>query len=113
MRTTYFAGRHRYPQLLRGGVRLFEYTAAMMHAKTLVVDGVWSAVGTNNFDNRSMAFNDETVLMVHDRGVARRMEAIFEADLGYATEITLETFARRPWTDRLLERGATALSRIL
>jgi len=113
VRSTYFAGRHQYPRLLRAGVRLFEYRAAMMHAKTLVVDGIWSAVGTNNFDNRSMAFNDETLLMAHDRGVARRMEQIFLEDLTYADEVTLEAFARRPWYDRVLERGASALSRVL
>jgi cardiolipin synthase len=113
VRSTYFAGRHHYPQLLRAGVRIFEYSASMMHAKTLVVDGIWSAVGTNNFDNRSMAFNDESVLMAHSADVARRMEAIFEEDLRYADEVTLATFAARPWTDHLLERGASMLSRIL
>jgi cardiolipin synthase len=113
VRTTYFAGRHRYRELLRDGVRIFEYKPAMMHAKTLVVDGVWTGVGTNNFDNRSMAFNDESVLMTYDRGVAGALEAIFERDLKYAEEITPESFARRPWYDRILERGATALSRIL
>lgn len=113
VRTTYFAGRRHYPRLLGAGVRIFEYSAAMMHAKALVADGVWSAVGTNNFDNRSMAFNDETVLMAHDVKIARRMEEIFLADLRYADEITLATFAARPWTDRLLERGASAISRIL
>jgi len=113
VRSTYFAGRHRYPALLRGGVRVFEYSAAMMHAKTLVADGLWSAVGTNNFDNRSMAFNDESVFMAHDAAVARRLEEIFETDLQYADEITLDVFRRRPWYDRLLEHGASALSRIL
>ena len=113
VRTTYFAGRSKYMSLLSRGVRLYEYSAAMMHAKTLVVDGIWAGVGTNNFDNRSMAFNDETVLMTHDRGVAERMEQVFLADLPFATEVTKEAFARRPWRDHLLERSAAALSRIL
>jgi cardiolipin synthase len=113
VKSTYFAGRTHYPQLLGAGVRIFEYNASMMHAKTLVADGIWGAVGTNNFDNRSMAFNDESVLMMHDVGVARRLEEIFEADLGYADEVTLETFARRSWSDRILERGASMVSRIL
>jgi len=85
----------------------------MMHAKTLVADGMWGAVGTNNFDNRSMAFNDETVFMAHDATVGRRLEEMFEADLKYADEITLDVYRRRPWYDRFLERGASALSRIL
>jgi cardiolipin synthase A/B len=113
VRTTYFAGRQRYPRLLHAGVRIFEYSAAMMHAKTLVVDGIWSAVGTNNFDNRSMAFNDETVLMTYDRDAARRLEEVFCEDLRYTTEITLDIFRRRPWYDRILELGASAISRIL
>lgn len=113
VKTTYFAGRAHYDALLGSGVRIFEYHAAMMHAKTLVADGIWSSVGTNNFDNRSMAFNDETLLMVRDEAVAGKMERLFEDDLGYAHEVRLPDFRRRPWTDRLLERGASAMSRIL
>jgi cardiolipin synthase len=113
VRTTYFAGRRRYPRLLRAGVRIFEYSASMMHAKTLVADGVWGAVGTNNFDNRSMAFNDESVLMTYDAATAARLESIFLEDLRHSDEITLETFRRRPWYDRVLEAGASRLSRML
>ena len=113
VKTTYWAGRTHYEALLRAGVRLFEYTAAMMHAKTLVVDGAWASIGTNNFDNRSMAFNDETVLMVHDRRVACRMERLFESDLPHAHEVTLEEFRRRPMNERLLEWGASRISRWL
>jgi cardiolipin synthase A/B len=113
VKSTYYAGRHRYVDLLGAGVRIFEYTAAMMHAKTLVVDGIWASVGTNNFDNRSMAFNDETVLMVYDAGVAAHLERVFERDLQYADEITLDAFRRRPFRERVLERGASAISRIL
>jgi cardiolipin synthase len=94
-------------------VRIFEYSAAMMHAKTLVADGIWSAVGTNNFDNRSMAFNDETLLMVHDAPFGACLEEVFCRDLRYADEITLERFRQRPWYDRILETGASTLSRIL
>jgi cardiolipin synthase len=113
VRSTYWAARARYGRLLAGGVRIFEYTAAMMHAKTLVADGAWGAVGTMNFDNRSLAFNDETMLMVHDRRVAARLERIFEEDARYAHEVTADEFARRPWLERPLERGATMLSRWL
>ena len=113
VKTTYWAGRTKYEDLLRAGVRLFEYGAAMMHAKTLVADGAWAAIGTNNFDNRSMAFNDETVLMVHDRGVACGMERLFESDLPYAREVTLDVFRRRPLNERVLEWGASRISRWL
>jgi cardiolipin synthase A/B len=113
VRSTYFAGRKNLRELLAGGVRVFEYCPSMMHAKSVVVDGIWSSVGTMNFDNRSMAFNDETMLMVHDRALARRMQDVFERDLEVATEMTLEKFDRRPRTDRILEHASAALSRIL
>jgi phosphatidylserine/phosphatidylglycerophosphate/cardiolipin synthase-like enzyme len=60
-----------------------------------------------------MAFNDETVFMTYDRGVAERLEAIFRDDLRYTDEITLDVFRRRPWYDRILELGASTISRIL
>ncbi len=110
---TYWAGRARSEALLRAGVRLYEYTASMMHAKTLVADGRWASVGTNNFDNRSMAFNDESLLMMYDEDAARRLEELFAADLHYAREVRLEDFRRRPPADRVRERGASLLSRTL
>ena len=111
--TTYWAGRARYEPLLAAGVRLFEYRPSMVHAKTLVADGVWASVGTNNFDNRSMAFNDESVLMVHDREVGGRLEALFHADLHWAREVRLDEFRRRPASERLRERAASAVARVL
>ncbi|HKG90742.1 MAG TPA: phospholipase D-like domain-containing protein, partial [Gemmatimonadaceae bacterium] len=62
VQSTRWAGRTQYERLLAGGVRLFEYLPTMIHAKTLVADGAWSGIGTLNFDNRSFAFNDETML---------------------------------------------------
>lgn len=113
VRTTYWAGRARYERLLGRGVRLFEYTASMMHAKTLVADGRWATVGTNNFDNRSMAFNDESVLLAYDPAVGRRLEELFRADLEFAREVRLEEFRRRPARERLYERAASVASRWL
>jgi cardiolipin synthase len=66
-----------------------------------------------NFDNRSMAFNDETNLVSLDEAFGRRMIEVFMKDLEYAKEITLEEFRRRPFTDRVLERGFGLMSRIL
>jgi cardiolipin synthase len=113
VKTTYHAGRARFGSLLAAGVRIYEYEPSMVHAKTLVADGVWSSVGSNNFDNRSMAFNDESVLMVRDEAVAARLEEIFRRDLEHCIELTRDRFERRPWTDRLLERGASAIARLL
>src|SRR5207248_2969518 len=62
VKSTWYAGRARYDELFKGGVRIFEYQPAMMHAKTLVVDGGWMSVGSMNADNRSMSFNEESNL---------------------------------------------------
>ena len=113
VKSTHWAGQARYLELLDAGVRIFEYTASMMHAKTLVADGAWAAVGTNNFDNRSMAFNDESVLMVQDRPFARCMEQLFESDLPYAREVQRDVFVRRPVRERALEWGASRIARWL
>ena len=110
---TLYASHARYEQLLAGGVRIFEYQPSMMHAKAIVADGLWSIVGTMNFDNRSFALNDESVVTAWDAGVASKLEELFLADLEYAREITLEEWQRRPWHHRLYERGATLLSRVL
>ena len=113
VKTTYYAGRTRYESLLRAGVRIFEYRPTMIHAKTIVVDGRWAAAGTMNFDNRSMAFNDESMLMVLDDDLGARMERIFHEDLEHSDEIRLDAFLRRPLRERVLEHGATTISRLL
>ncbi|MEX2177229.1 MAG: phospholipase D-like domain-containing protein [Gemmatimonadaceae bacterium] len=113
VRTTRYAGRYHYEKLLRAGVRIYEYQAAMMHAKTMTVDGLWATVGSMNFDNRSLAFNDESTLLVRDRGFVAEMDSVFAADLGHAREITLDTFRRRGALERLLEIGANLLSALL
>jgi cardiolipin synthase A/B len=113
IKTTWYAGRARYEELLEGGVRIWEYQPTMMHAKTLVVDGEWSSIGTLNFDNRSLAFNDESNLLVLDIGLGTRMERLFMDDLRFSREIMLDEFRRRPWTQKLWERGSNLLSRLL
>ena len=109
----YYAARARYEALLAGGVRIWEYQPSMLHAKTLVADGRWCSVGTMSFDNRALALNDESTLLVSDCGVGARLEALFDADLAHAREVRLGEFRRRPWTGRVAEWGATAVSRVL
>ena len=89
------AGRAAYEQLLDSGVRLFEYQPTMLHAKTMVVDGVWSSVGTVNFDNRSFQLHDEVTLCVWDDGFAGLLDDAFEADLARAEEIDPARWKRR------------------
>ncbi|MDF2773156.1 MAG: Phospholipase D-like domain protein [Geminicoccaceae bacterium] len=113
IKTTLYAGRARYAELIRGGVRIYEYQPTMMHAKTFVVDGVWSTVGSLNFDNRSLVFNNESNLVALDERVGAHLDSLFMEDLRYSQEITLADIARRPWYERLLGWGATTLQRIL
>jgi cardiolipin synthase len=113
VKTTWYAGRASYEKLLKNGVRIYEYQPTMMHAKTLVVDGQFSAIGSMNFDNRSLAFNNESQLLTLDPGVGQNLDSLFLDDLRYAKEIKLETFRKRPWTGKVLEWGAVKLRRIL
>lgn len=113
IKTTWYAGRTYYDKLLSGGVRVYEFKPTMMHAKTVVVDGIWSQIGSMNFDNRSLAFNNESLLLVLDRGVGAKMDSIFLDDIRYADEIKLEEFRKRPLGERMLEWGAQKLRRIL
>jgi len=113
VKTTWYAGRAVYERLLSHGVRIYEYQPTMMHAKTIVADGALSAIGSMNFDNRSLAFNNESQLLTLDAGVGQAMDSVFIDDLKYATEIKLDTFRKRPWTGKLLEWGASKLQRVL
>lgn len=110
---TWYGGRARYESLLRGGVRIFEYQPTMIHGKTIVADGIWGTIGTMNFDNRSLAFNDESNLVVWDRAFGALMDATFMEDLGYAREITLPEFEKRPMVSRMVELAASVLQRLL
>ncbi|MGZ8376063.1 MAG: phospholipase D-like domain-containing protein [Gemmatirosa sp.] len=113
IRSVYWASHWRYEPLLRAGVRIYEYQPSMMHAKTLVADGEWSIVGSMNFDNRSLALNDEANLVVLDRRVGASLDSIFRHDLGFAREVRVEAFLGRPLWQRAVEIGAALLSRVL
>lgn len=112
VRTTWLAGRRSYESLLRTGVRIYEYSTTI-HAKTFVVDGQLSAVTTMNFDNRSLAYNNEVALVTLDAGVGQYMDSLFLGDASYADEIVLATFQTRAWTSRVMERLASIGSRLL
>jgi cardiolipin synthase len=113
VKTPWLAGRYRYDELVSRGVRIYEYRPAMMHAKTMVIDGYWGTIGSMNFDNHSLGFNNESNLVVLDSLFGARMESLFLDDLAYAKEMTPAVLAARPWWERVLERAAVPLSRIL
>jgi cardiolipin synthase A/B len=97
------ASRGRFSRLLRAGVEIYEYRAALLHAKTMVVDGVWSTVGSSNMINRSFAMDDELNLVVHDAAFGRRLQAVFTEDLAHAERIELSRWRRRGFVQRFFE----------
>ena len=103
------ASRLHYDLILSRGIRIFEYQPTMMHAKTMVVDGIWSTVGSSNFDDRSFRLNDEVNVNVYDEGIAMQMELMFFDDLKQSEEITQRKWFRRSWFDRVKEKVAGRL----
>jgi cardiolipin synthase A/B len=100
------ASRWHYELLLRRGIRIFEFQPTMMHAKTMVVDGAWTTIGSSNFDDRSFRLNDEVNINVYNDDVGAQMEAMFHADLARSEEVTLRKWFRRGWLDRAKEKLA-------
>jgi cardiolipin synthase len=97
------AGRAWYGPLLRGGVKMFEYRPTMFHPKTMIVDGLFSTVGSANFDDRSFHLNEEINVFVYDAQFAKRMRDSFERDLAKSNEYTLDMFNHRPLMKRIGE----------
>ncbi len=90
------ASRNRWGQLLEHGVRIYEYEPTMYHCKTMIIDGLWTSVGSANFDNRSFRLNDEANLNIIDREFAATEAAAFDRDVARAREVTLADWQRRP-----------------
>lgn len=99
-----------YGRLLRAGVEIVEFNRTMLHHKTMVVDGVWSTVGTTNFDNRSFAHNEENNVCVFDRGYAKQLETVFRADLEGCDRVDYRTWQRRGLLQRAREVIAAFLT---
>jgi cardiolipin synthase len=99
----FHAGRAHYQKLLEGGVKLYEREEVLLHAKTALIDGVWSTVGSTNLDWRSFLHNQEVNVVVLGPEFGERMRAAFERDLAASHEITLEAWKRRPVDVRLKE----------
>jgi cardiolipin synthase len=92
-----------YGPLLKAGAEVYEYQPAMIHAKILVVDGLWAVVGSTNFDNRSFGLNDEVNLAICDATLAKRLEADTAHDLLESHRVSLEEWRHRPITERAPE----------
>jgi cardiolipin synthase A/B len=109
----FHAGRSYYEELLEAGVKIYERKTRLLHAKTAVIDGVWSTVGSTNLDWRSLLDNDELNAVILGTEFAAQMNAIFQMDLANSAEITLADWHDRPIQDRLKEISARAWSRLL
>ncbi len=101
--------RHYYDRLLKAGIKIYEYKPVMLHAKTAVVDGVWSTVGSANLDYRSFIHNDEANAVVIGKRFGKKMETLFTQDMQQSHRITLEEWRARPWVERLKETGASLI----
>lgn len=108
-----YAGRAYYDRLLAAGVRLHELDSAVLHAKTAVIDGVWSTVGSSNMDWRSFVSNNEINVVVLGRDFGLSMEALFQQDLRSSTEIDPDAWAERSLLEKLKERGARLFERLM
>jgi cardiolipin synthase len=100
---TYRASRTNYGRMLLGGIQIFEYQAALMHAKCMVIDGIWATLGSTNLDNRSFALNEELNLTVYDGAVAGRLENAFQQDLQLSRKVTYEEWEARGFRERFFE----------
>ncbi|MEJ7798139.1 MAG: phospholipase D-like domain-containing protein [Solirubrobacteraceae bacterium] len=107
------AGRGVYEQLLEGGVRIWEYSPTMLHAKTLTIDGAWTSVGSVNFDNRSFQLQDEATLCVSSRSFTAELDDQFLRDLALSEEIELERWRGRSLRAKANERLLTLVRREL
>jgi cardiolipin synthase len=101
--TVFCAGRSHYRHLLKSGVKLYERRGAMLHAKTAVIDGVWSTVGSTNMDLWSFLRNNEVNAVILGRDFAAEMEAMFDKDVEESNQIQLEQWKKRPFSDRAKE----------
>lgn len=103
----FHAGHAFYEQLLASGVKIFQLQVAVLHAKTAVIDGNWSTVGSTNIDTRSFLHNSELNIVVLGDAFGREMESAFSEDLRGSRQITLEQWRRRPLGERIKEWAAS------
>jgi cardiolipin synthase A/B len=105
------ASRRMYGKLLEAGIKIYEYEKGMIHLKLLLVDDLWSIVGTTNFDNRSFEHNDEVNVGIRDESIAHRLLADYTRDIADSRELTLARWRRRPVWEKLIGTVAWILER--
>ena len=96
-------GHSRYSDLLEAGVKIYETHGIVLHSKSVVIDGVWSILGSSNFDQRSVLFNDEVDAVVVGSATAQALEAMFNEDLAETQQIDLASWRERPLPEKMRE----------
>jgi cardiolipin synthase len=107
------AAHRNFEKLLKCGVRLFEHSKTLLHQKVVTVDGVWSAVGSSNFDDRSFEINDEITLAFRDESLAQQLDAIFERYAAECEELRLEKWRKRGLWQRAKENTFYLINEVL
>jgi cardiolipin synthase len=94
-------------------VRIFEYQRTLLHQKVMTVDGVWCAIGSSNFDDRSFETNDEITLGFLDRGLARQLEEIFQRDRADCIELEARKWKKRGLVHRAKDSALYLFNEVL
>ncbi len=111
--TSVAAGRSKYGDLLEAGVKIHERQARILHAKTAVIDGAWSAIGSSNLDWRSTVWNNEIDAIILGPEFGAQMEAMFQADVAASHTIDLAAWRQRGIGERLREMKAKLVETLL
>jgi cardiolipin synthase A/B len=109
----HLASRYNWDHLLAAGAKVYQYTAGFLHTKRLMIDDVWSSIGTANFDNRSLLLNFEVTCLIESVEVQAGLERAFLRDLESSIRLEMETFRRRPFVAKMAENGCRLLSPVL
>jgi cardiolipin synthase len=105
------AGHRYFGALIDCGIRIFEHQTTLIHQKIMVVDGLWSHIGSSNFDDRSFDINEEAGVGVIDESVAAELKAAFEEDLKHCLELTRDAWNRRcTFKHRMIDRACYLVS---
>jgi cardiolipin synthase len=107
------AAHRNFHKMLARGVRIFEYEKCLLHQKVMAVDGVWCAIGSSNFDDRSFETNDEITLGIRDAALAKDLEEIFERDCKHCVELKLDTWEARGVWHRVKDNALHTFNELL
>jgi cardiolipin synthase len=107
------AAHRNFQQLLDSGVRIFEYSRTLLHQKVMTVDGVWCAVGSTNFDDRSFETNDEITVGFLDTELARQLEEIFASDRRHCSELAADAWRKRGPLKRMRDSALYLFNEVL